>query len=108
MKKTAAVLLMSLGLFPVLFSSCSSVGSTAGNRGGASYVQATAGSGGVQWTGGNNFSSDPSTPVLFSSRSGVGSTAGHNGGVSYVKATAGSNGVQWTGGNNSSGEPSTD
>ena len=52
-KKTALLLLLSVGLAPVLLSSCSSAGSTAGNRAGSSYVKATAGSNGVQWYGGN-------------------------------------------------------
>ena len=87
MKKTALLLLLSLGLSSVL---------TAGSRTSSSYVKATAGSNGVQWTGGNYVSSEPST-VRFLSRSSVRS-----------KATAGSNGVQWTGGNYVSNEPSTD
>jgi hypothetical protein len=53
MKKTALLILICLGLSPVLFSSCSSVGGTAGNGTGSSYVKATEGSLGVQWTGGN-------------------------------------------------------
>jgi hypothetical protein len=60
MKKTALLLLLSLGLSPVLFSSCSSIGSTAGNGTGSSYAKATAGSNGVQWAGGNAVSSEPS------------------------------------------------
>ena len=60
MKKTALLLLLSLGLSPVLFSSCSSVGGAATNGTGSSYAKATAGSNGVQWTGGNNVSSEPS------------------------------------------------
>jgi hypothetical protein len=59
MKKTALLLLLSLGLSPVLFSSCSSLGSTAGN-GTGSYAKATAGSNGVQWNGGNDVSSETS------------------------------------------------
>jgi hypothetical protein len=53
MKKTALFLLMGLGVFPVLFSSCSSAGGTAGNNGSSSYAKATEGTYGVQWTGGN-------------------------------------------------------
>jgi hypothetical protein len=67
MKKTALILLITLGLSPVLFSSYASVQSTAGNRTDSSYLKATrnhsgehywlkatAGSNGVQWNGGNN------------------------------------------------------
>jgi len=54
MKKMTLLLLVSVGLSPVLFSSCSSVGSTAGNGTGSSYVKATDGSNGVQWSGGND------------------------------------------------------
>lgn len=67
MKKTALILLITLGLSPVLFSSYASVQSIAGNRTGSSHLKAirnhsgehywlkaTAGSNGVQWTGGNN------------------------------------------------------
>jgi hypothetical protein len=53
MKKTALFFLIPLGLAPLLFSSCNSAGGTAGN-GTGSYVKATEGSGGVQWSGGNN------------------------------------------------------
>jgi hypothetical protein len=53
MKRTALLLLICVGLSPILFSSCSSVGGTAENGGGSSYAKATAGSDGVQWTGGN-------------------------------------------------------
>jgi len=69
MKKTALLLLITLGLSPVLFgsahqkagrktspSSRANVESTAGNRTGSSYLKATAGTFGVQWTGGNNVS----------------------------------------------------
>jgi len=55
MKKLALLFLISVGLSPVLFSSCSSTGSTAGDGSNSSYVKATEGSQGVQWTGGNNF-----------------------------------------------------
>jgi hypothetical protein len=55
MKRTALLLLICVGLSPILFSSCSSVGRTAENGGGSSYAKATAGSDGVQWTGGNHF-----------------------------------------------------
>jgi hypothetical protein len=71
------------------------MGGTAGN-GTGSYAQATAGSGGVQWTGGNYVSN-----VLPE----VASTAGNENG-STVQPTAGSNGVQWTGGNYVSNAPS--
>lgn len=67
MKKTALILLITLGLSPVLFSSYASAQSTAGNRTGSSHLKATrnqsgehywlkatAGSNGVQWNGGNN------------------------------------------------------
>jgi hypothetical protein len=54
MKRTALLILICLGLSPVLFTSCSSVGSTAGNGTGSSYAKATEGSPGVQWTGGNS------------------------------------------------------
>jgi hypothetical protein len=67
MKKTALILLITLGLSPVLFSSYASVQGTAGNRTGSSHLKATrnhsgehywlkatAGSNGVQWNGGNN------------------------------------------------------
>jgi hypothetical protein len=84
MKRTAILLLISVGLSPVLFSSYASAESTAGN---SSYLKATAGSNGVQWTGGNYVSSEPSN------------TVGNGTGSSHLKATAGSNGVQWTGGN---------
>jgi hypothetical protein len=57
-RKTALLLLLSLGLAPVLLSSCSSAGGTAENRAGSSYVKATAGSMGVQWYGGNCNSGD--------------------------------------------------
>jgi hypothetical protein len=59
MKKTALLLLLSVGLSPILFSSCSSVGSTAGN-GTGSYAKASDGSNGVQSTGGNYVSTEPS------------------------------------------------
>jgi hypothetical protein len=88
MKRRALLLLMCVGLSPVLFSSCSGVGGTAGN-GTGSYAQATAGSGGVQWTGGNYVSN-----VLPKVTGTAGNETGSN-----VKATAGSDGVQWTGGN---------
>ena len=87
MKRTAILLLISVGLSPVLFSSYASAESAAGNGTGSSYLKATAGSNGVQWTGGNYVSSEPS------------STAENGTGSSHLKATAGSNGVQWTGGN---------
>ena len=54
MKRTALLLLICVGLSPILFSSCSSVGGSAGNRTGSSYAKATSGLEGVQWTGGNN------------------------------------------------------
>ena len=95
MKRRALLLMISVGLSPVLFSACSGVGGTAGN-GTGSYVRPTAGSGGVQWTGGNYVSSVPSE---------VGVTA-ENGTSSNVKPTAGSDGVQWTGGNYVSNVPS--
>ena len=53
MKRTALLLLICVGLSPILFSSCSSTGGIAGNGAGSSYPKATAGSDGVQWTGGN-------------------------------------------------------
>jgi hypothetical protein len=89
MKRRALLLLICLGLSPVLFCSCSSVGGTAANGTSSSYANATAGTGGVQWTGGNSVSS-----VLPEVRD----TAG-NGTGSKVIPTAGSDGVQWTGGN---------
>jgi len=55
MKKIVLLCLISLGLSAALLSSCSSVGGTAGNGTGSSYVKATEGSQGVQWTGGNNY-----------------------------------------------------
>jgi hypothetical protein len=87
--------MISVGLSPVLFSSCSGVGGTAGN-GTDSKVKPTAGSDGVQWTGGNYASN-----ILPE----VGGTAG-NGTGSNVKPTAGSDEVQWTGGNYVSNVPS--
>jgi hypothetical protein len=51
--------MISVGLSPVLFSSCSGVGGTAGN-GTGSNVKPTAGSDEVQWTGGNYVSNVPS------------------------------------------------
>jgi hypothetical protein len=54
MKRAALLLLFCVGLSPILFSSCSSFGGSAGNRTGPSYAKATSGSDGVQWTGGNN------------------------------------------------------
>src|ERR1700678_1259307 len=89
MKRRALLLLISLGLSPVLFCSCSGVGGTAANRLGSSYAKATAGTDGVQWTGGNYVSSEPPE---------VRGTAENRTG-SHVKPTAGSEGVQWTGGN---------
>ena len=65
------------------------MGGTAGN-GTGSYVRATAGSDGVQWTGGNNVSNVPSQ---------VEDTARNETGYN-TKPTEGSGGVQWTGGNN--------
>src|ERR1700678_1619531 len=94
MKRRALLLLISLGLSPVLFCSCSGVGGTAANRLGSSYAKATAGTDGVQWTGGNYVSS--ALPE-------VSGTAG-NGTGPYVRPTAGSGGVQWTGGNDVSNE----
>src|ERR1700751_239622 len=88
MKRRALLILSCVGFSPVLFSSCSSVGGTAGN-GTGSHAQATAGSGGMQWTGGNYVST-----VLPE----VDGTAGNETG-SHVKVTAGSDGVQWSGGN---------
>jgi hypothetical protein len=56
MKRTALFILICLGLSPVLFSSCSSVGGTTENGMGPAYAQApTEGSAGVQWYGGNDF-----------------------------------------------------
>ena len=83
MKRTALLFLISVGLSPVLLSSYASAESTTGS----SYLKTTAGSKGVQWTGGNYVSSKPS------------STAGNTTGSFNLKPTAGSNGVQWTGGN---------
>ena len=97
MKRRALLILICVGFSPVLFSSCSSVGGTAGN-GAGSYPQATAGSGGVQWSGGNYVS----TVVPE-----VEGTAGKEA-DSHVKGTAGSDGVQWSGGNYVSNPPSGD
>jgi hypothetical protein len=88
MKRRALLLLTSVGLSPILFSSCSGVGGTAENGTSSSPV-ATAGSGGVQWTGGNYVSS---TQPELSSPAEIGTR-------SNVEPTAGSDGVQWTGGN---------
>jgi hypothetical protein len=87
--------MISVGLSPVLFSSCSGVGGTAGNGTGFN-VTTTAGSDGVQWTGGNY----PSN-ILPEVRGTAGNGTGSN-----VTTTAGSDGVQWTGGNYASNVPS--
>jgi hypothetical protein len=89
MKRRALLLLICLGLSPVLFCSCSGVGGTAANGTSSSYAKVTAGTGGVQWTGGN---------YVSSVQPEVQGTAG-NGTSSYIRPTAGSDGVQWTGGN---------
>ena len=88
MKRRVLLILICVGLSPVLFSSCSSVGGTAGN-GTGSYARSTAGSDGVQWTGGNYVSGAPSQ---------VEDTAKNETGYN-TKPTAGSLGVEWTGGN---------
>jgi hypothetical protein len=95
MKRRALLLLISAGLSPILFSSCSGVGATAEN-GTSSNVTASAGSPGVQWPGGN-YASNPVPET--------GGTAG-SGTASNVGPTAGSDGVQWTGGNYVSNTPS--
>ena len=99
MKRRALLLLISLGLSPVLFCSCSSVGGTAANGTSSSYAKPTAGADGVQWSGGNDVSNTP----LDSS---VGGTAANGTSSSYVKPTAGTDGVQWSGGNYVSNTPS--
>lgn len=70
------------------------MGGTAGN-GTGSYARATAGSDGVQWTGGSYVSDAPSQ---------VEGTAKNETG-SNTEPTAGSDGVQWTGGNYASNVP---